>query len=104
MRMLFSSAVAVSLVLAGCRSSILEDPTLLIPYSVPHPSHVTLTIENAYNTVVATLVDQDQLPGQYRVVLDMGGLQEGVYFYTVECKGLQSDFYSKSTRKILNLK
>lgn len=92
--------------MAGCRSSILDDPSLTVPYSVAEPSHVTVTIENSYNTVVATLVDADQLPGLYHATFDAGGLQEGIYFYTVECTGLDitSTYHVKSTNKILVVK
>ena len=92
--------------MAGCRSSILDDPSLTIPYSVAEPSHVTVTIENSYNTVVATLVDADRQPGLYHVSFDAGGLQEGIYFYTIECRGLSltSNYHAKSTNKILLLK
>jgi len=104
MKILFYSTGAILLFLAGCRSSILEDPVMTIQYSVPQASHVTLTLENSYNTVIATLVDADKLPGEYRVVFDAGGLQEGIYFYTIECKGLQGNYYFKSTQKTVILK
>ncbi len=90
--------------MACCRSSILDDPTLSIPYLITEASHVHVTVENSYNTVIATLVDADQQPGQYRVSFDAGGLQEGIYFYTIECKGLQSTYYFKTTNRILDLK
>ncbi|MDR3610860.1 MAG: hypothetical protein P4L27_09880 [Ignavibacteriaceae bacterium] len=46
--------------LNGCRSSILDDPSTMIDYQVPEDSHVKLTIENNYNTIIATLVNKDQ--------------------------------------------
>ena len=101
---LYYPIVVFFLCVAGCRSSILEDPTMTIPFSVAQASHVTLTIENSYNTIIATLVDADMQPGQYHVVYDANSLQQGIYFYTVECRGLQSDYYLKATQKILLLK
>lgn len=104
MNALYYPIVIFFLCVAGCRSSILEDPTMTIPFSVAQASHVTLTVENSYNTIIATLVDADKQPGQYQVVYDASGLQQGIYFYTVECRGLHSDYYLKSTQKILVLK
>ncbi len=106
MKTLCLTLVAFSLWMTGCRSSILDDPSLTFPYSVAEPSHVTVTIENSYNTVVATLVDADQQPGLYHVSFDAGGFQEGIYFYTVECTGLgiTSTYHVKSTNKILIVK
>jgi len=104
MKAFYYSVVIFFLCVAGCRSSILEDPTTLIPFSVAQASHVTLTVANSYNTVIATLVDADLQRGQYRASFDASAVQEGVYFYTVECRGLQSDYYLKATQKILVLK
>jgi hypothetical protein len=88
----------------GCKSSILEDPTTVINYSVPQASHVKLTVENSYNTLIATLVDKQQQSGYYAVNMDMSNLPEGIYFYTIECKGINNGYYSKITRQILLVK
>ena len=92
------------LLLCGCRSSIVDDPSTLILYTISQPSNVKLTIENSYNTVVATLVDGYMTPGTYSISFDMSGLMEGVYFYTLECKGVNSDYYYKSEKLMLLIK
>jgi len=88
----------------GCRSSILEDPAISIRYSVPQAAHVTLNIENSYNTVIATPVDADLAAGYYVASFDASGVQEGAYFYTLEIRGINNNYYSRSTRIFLLLK
>lgn len=68
----------------GCNSSIVDDPTTIIKYSVPELSHVKLYVENSYDTVVATLVDQVLAAGHYSVSFDTNNLAEGIYFYSIE--------------------
>lgn len=88
----------------GCNSSILDDPTTTIAYSVGERSHVKLTVENSYKTLIATLVDEEQFAGPYEVSFDASNLAEGVYFYTIEEKGIDSDFYYKVTKAIILVK
>ena len=90
--------------LSACRSSILEDPSTVINYTVPQESHVKLTVENNYNTEIATLVDKVLTPGYYASAYNASSLLEGVYFYTLECKGVNSDFYFKQTKQFLVIK
>lgn len=88
----------------GCRSSILDDPTTRISYTVEQPSHVKLVVENSYNTVIAVPVDNDLAIGTYSVNINSSFWLEGEYFYTIECKGLNSDYYSKTTKALLLIK
>ncbi len=93
-----------ALVLFGCKSSILDDPSIGIRYSVPEKSMVKLTIENSYNTVILTPVDKEQIAGVYEVNFDASNFSEGVYFYTIELKGVNSTYYSKTTKNLLLVK
>ena len=68
----------------GCNSSIVDDPTTIIKYSVPELSHVKLYVENSYDTIVAKLVDEVKQAGVYEVVFDINNLAEGIYFYSIE--------------------
>jgi hypothetical protein len=99
---IISTLLAFTLI--GCRSSILDDPTTSIQFSVEKPSHVKLEIVNSYNTVVAVLVDEDRPQGRFTVSCDTGTWLEGIYFYTLEYRGINSDYYFKSTRKMLLIK
>lgn len=94
----------IALTIAGCKSSMLVDPTTVIQYSVLERSHVKLTVENSYNTVVATLVDMEQAAGAHRVSFDASGYPEGVYFYTLECTGIENNYYSKITKHLILIK
>lgn len=96
--------ILAACLLAGCRSSILDDPSTTIGYAVNEPAHVRLTVENSYNTVVATLVDEDKQAGYYSVAFSMEGLTEGFYFYTLEVRGTRSNSTSTVTRHFLVLK
>ncbi|MFA6540770.1 MAG: hypothetical protein WCT99_04145 [Bacteroidota bacterium] len=96
--------LASMMVISGCRSSILDDPTTSISYSIPGRSHVTVKVENSYSTVVATLVDADQVAGFYMVNLDASHLPEGIYFYTLEARGIDYPTYFSSTKRMLLIK
>jgi len=87
-----------------CNSSILDDPSTIINFSIPEPSHVKLTIENSYNTTIATLSDHDREAGAYNISYSTSGLLEGIYFYTLEVKGLNSSYYSKETKFMILVK
>ena len=88
----------------GCNSSILDDPTTSIKYQVPEKSHVKLTVENSYKTLIAILVDEVQGAGVHEVSFDANDLAEGIYFYTVEMNGTESNFYYKYTKNLMLLK
>ena len=93
-----------AIILAGCNSSLLVDPTTTISYSIDVRSHVTVTIGNSYNTTIATLTDEDMDPGIHTAGFNGSNLAEGIYFYTIEIKGIQSNYYSKTTKYILLVK
>ena len=88
----------------GCKSSNLVDPTTVINYSIAEKAHVKLEIENSYNTIIKVLVDMEQNAGRYSVDFNVSNLPEGVYFYTIEAKGIDNDYYLKETKNILLVK
>jgi hypothetical protein len=104
MKIFYLTALLFIALFYGCESSILDDPATVIKYTVSERSSVKLTIENSYNTLIATLVDQEQFAGVYEVEFDVSNLAEGIYFYTLELKGIESDFYSKVTKPIILVK
>jgi hypothetical protein len=97
-------ALLCMVLLGGCRSSILEDPSTMITFAVTAPSHVRVTVENSYNTVVATLVDADLNPGYHAVAFNSTGLQSGVYFYVVETREINSSTTVKTSHYMLLIK
>ena len=97
-------ALFLLIFIAGCESSNLVDPSCEISYGIVKDSHVKLTIVNSYNTLIKVLVDEDQNAGMYSVQFDGSRLAEGVYFYTVEAKGINSDYYLNETKYLLLVK
>jgi len=104
MKVFYLITLILAVILFGCKSSILDDPSITIKYSVPEKSMVKLTIENSYNTIILTPVNKEQNAGVYAVNLDDSNFPEGVYFYTVELKGVNSTYYSKTTKNLLLVK
>ncbi len=104
MKLLSLTTLLFVTILFGCKSSIVDDPSLSIRYSVPEKSMVKLTIENSYNTTILTPVYKEQNAGVYSINFDTSNFPEGVYFYTVELKGVNSTYYSKTTKNILLVK
>lgn len=96
--------VLLSFSLIGCRSSILDDPSTQINYTLPQKAHVIITIENNYNTVIATLVDGPMEAGTHSAVYSPQGLLEGVYYYNLEAKGIGNDYYYKIKRQMVIVK
>lgn len=88
----------------GCESSSLVDPTAVIEYSIEQKSHVKLVVENSYDTVIKVLFDGENNAGKYAINFEVTNLAEGVYFYTVEAKGVESDYYYKTTEYLLLVK
>jgi hypothetical protein len=87
--------------ISGCNSSIVDDPTTIIMYPVPELSHVKLYVENSYDTIVATLVDEVKQAGVYDVVFDTNNLAEGIYFYTLKMTAESGKKYDITKQIIL---
>ena len=92
------------LLIGGCKSSILDDPSTKIVFSIPQRAYVKLMVENSYNTIIATLVDEQMVAGTYSVNFDSENLAEGVYFYITEVRGIDDGSYYKITRQMLLIK
>ena len=70
--------------------------TTTIKYNVPESGFVSLYVYNVYGSLVAKLVDENKLPGNYNVVFEAGKLPPGMYLYALNIKG-----YSEIKRMIL---
>ena len=88
----------------GCNSSILDDPSVTIRYQLPEESHVNISIENSYKTLIATIVDEVQSAGVHQVNFNSTDLAEGIYFYTIEMNGTASNYYYKYTKYLTLVK
>lgn len=74
------------------------NPSTRIKYSVPQSSNVELKVFDILGNEVATLVNEEQSAGNYKVNFDAAGLSSGMYFYK-----LQTDNFVE-TKKMLLLK
>lgn len=76
------------------------NPSTTISYTVGGPGrspvNVRLTVYNALGQVVKVLINQKQMPGEYRLRFNADNLASGVYIYR-----LQSAGYSKARKLIL---
>lgn len=74
------------------------NPVTIINYQLAMNNYVTLKIYDILGNEVATLVNEEQSSGYYKIEWDASSLSSGVYFYTI----LSGDFVS--TKKMLLLK
>lgn len=74
------------------------NPSTTIQFSISHSQFVILKVYDNLGREVATLVNEEKLPGNYEVKFDGSNLPSGVYFYR-----LQAGNFSQ-TKKLLLLK
>ncbi len=60
------------------------NPSTTIEYSVPHRTAVKLSVVDLQGKHVATLVNEEQNAGSYRVTFNAASLSSGMYFYKLE--------------------
>ena len=74
------------------------NPTTVIQYDVPKQTQVALKVYDILGRIVATLVDEKQVAGSYKVTFDASRFASGVYFVR-----MVAGSYTKS-QKILLMK
>ncbi|MBP3193649.1 zinc-dependent metalloprotease [Natronogracilivirga saccharolytica] len=72
------------------------NPSTTISYTLPERSDVRLDVINVQGRRVATLVNDNQAPGEYEVQFDATGLASGVYLYR-----LQAGSFTRTERMVL---
>ncbi|MFA6027103.1 MAG: T9SS type A sorting domain-containing protein, partial [Ignavibacteriaceae bacterium] len=60
------------------------NPSTVISYQLPSSGFVTIKIYNVIGKEIATLVNEFQQSGNYSKEFSAGGLNSGVYFYTIK--------------------
>jgi hypothetical protein len=60
------------------------NPSTTISYSIPRSEFVKLNIYDILGRKVVTLVDKEQVAGNYSIAFDASNLASGVYVYTIE--------------------
>ena len=101
MKNIYPKILFMMFIFFSCESSNLVDPSTTISYKIEEDAHVKLEVENSYNTIIKTLVDEEQSAGSYQVQFDAQNLAEGVYLYTIEANGVHSDYYFIETKHLL---
>ena len=72
------------------------NPSTTLNYYVPIQSYVTIKVFDILGSKVATLVNEEQKPGYYKVLWDASNQSSGVYFYQ-----LNAGEYVKTRKMIL---
>ena len=72
------------------------NPTTTIEYTIPTKGLVELRVCDILGREVATIVNQEQLPGKHKVNFDAGSYASGVYFYQ-----LKTSSFIKSRKMVL---
>ena len=60
------------------------NPSTTIKYSIPKQSNVTIKVFDLLGSEVTTLIDREQLRGNYEVEFDGSDLTSGIYFYRLK--------------------
>ncbi len=70
----------------------------IIPYTLPRPAHVELTVYNLNGQKIACLLDREQPAGYYTITWDTGNMSAGIYFLNLTAENF------RQVRKCLILK
>jgi len=76
------------------------NPSTVISYNLPYTASVSLKVYDMLGKEVKTLVNSEQVSGEYNYRFDGSGLSSGIYFYVLRASGGSSNF-SKTMRMIL---
>ncbi len=74
------------------------NPCTTIGYSIANSAYVTLKIYDILGKEITTLINEDQLPGVYRVDFNGKNISSGIYFYQITAGNFTD------TKKLLLLK
>ena len=77
------------------------NPATAISYHLSEQSHVTLKVDDVLGKEIITLVNKEQVPGNYMVRFDGGKLASGVYYYTLAATDAHGNKQSETKRMTL---
>lgn len=80
------------------------NPSTKIRYSLPFASNVSIKIYNSLGEYITTIVDNNQLPGNYEVDWNASKLATGIYFYSLEAIPSVGNQIFHSVKKMILLK
>ncbi|MFC2134453.1 CotH kinase family protein [Bacteroidota bacterium] len=84
------------------------NPATTIKYTIPlaenlHPASVQLKIFDMLGRKISLLVNEEKSAGTYEVDFNAENFSSGVYFYTIEVKGMENSNY-RATKKMMLIK
>jgi hypothetical protein len=59
------------------------NPSTKITFQIPEPGLVSLKIYDVLGIEVASLLNEEKIPGKYEIDFDAAYLSSGIYFYTL---------------------
>ena len=59
------------------------NPSTKIRFSIPHSAFVTLKVYDLLGREIATIINEEKMPGNYEVSFNANNLSSGVYFYRI---------------------
>ncbi len=77
------------------------NPSTEISFALPVDAGVKITVFNALGQEVVKLVDNRFTAGSHRVNFDASKLSSGLYFYTLEAKGVDGSAYMMAKKMVL---
>ncbi|MCF8306326.1 MAG: T9SS type A sorting domain-containing protein, partial [Ignavibacteriales bacterium] len=77
------------------------NPTTKIKFAVPVDAKVVVKVYNTIGQEVAEAVNGSFSAGLYEVSFNASDLTSGVYFYTIDAKGINGTTYSNVKKMIL---
>lgn len=77
------------------------NPSTAISYSVPATSFITLKVYDVLGNEIATLVDEEQPAGNYKINFNAENLVSGIYFYRVISKENEILLFTDAKQMIL---
>jgi len=72
------------------------NPTTILKFSIPKRNYVELKVYDILGNEVATLVNEEKLPGEYQIEFSVTDLPSSVYFYR-----LQTEEYIETKKMLL---
>lgn len=77
------------------------NPSTRISYSLATDANVTLKVFDVLGQEVMTLLNSAIVAGSHEVTFDASNLNSGVYFYTIDAKGIDGQNFTSTKKMIL---
>ncbi len=79
------------------------NPTTKIAFAIPVESNITISLYNSLGQLVSTIAEGNYTVGNHEVNINASSLSSGIYFYTIEAKGVNGKNFT-ATKKMALMK